>query len=210
MRTISDVESHERRRRVPQGIRQSGPQRLPVQPVGLVDAPAQEAGGTVHQDIVLPFFERLWVEFGPDLQILAAVVRGQVVGAALLLKSGETLSFSLVGLPETLETSHDVYFTSSTPSSTRQSGRAADGSTSNRRRTGEAADRRRAGGRVALLPGGTPASARPSPRSRRILFPGFASGPPGFQLIVKDQNVVITGGSSGQGLRGLYAMARAG
>jgi predicted N-acyltransferase len=56
------------------------------------------------------FFERLWVELGPDLQILTAVVESEVLGAALLVKSGETLSFMLVGLPEAQETPHDVYF----------------------------------------------------------------------------------------------------
>lgn len=56
------------------------------------------------------FFERLWVELAPDLQILAVVVGGEVQGAALLLKIGATLNFMLVGLPETPETPHDVYF----------------------------------------------------------------------------------------------------
>lgn len=56
------------------------------------------------------FFERLWVELAPDLQILTAVVGGEVQGAALLLKAGATLNFMLVGLPATPETPHDVYF----------------------------------------------------------------------------------------------------
>jgi predicted N-acyltransferase len=56
------------------------------------------------------FFERLWAELGRDLQIVAAVDRGEVLGAALLLKSGTTLNFMLVGLPETPQTPYDVYF----------------------------------------------------------------------------------------------------
>jgi predicted N-acyltransferase len=56
------------------------------------------------------FFERLWIELGADLQILAAVDRGEVLGAALLLKTGTTLNFMLVGLPATPKTPHDVYF----------------------------------------------------------------------------------------------------
>lgn len=57
-----------------------------------------------------PFFERLWVELGPDLRILAVVGRDDVLGAALLLKSGATLNFMLVGLPATPQTPYDVYF----------------------------------------------------------------------------------------------------
>lgn len=56
------------------------------------------------------FFERLWVELGADLQILAAVADGEVLGAALLLKFGTTLNFMLVGLPATPRTPYDVYF----------------------------------------------------------------------------------------------------
>lgn len=56
------------------------------------------------------FFERLWVELGADLQILAAVANGEVLGAALLLKNGTTLNFMLAGLPATSRTSYDVYF----------------------------------------------------------------------------------------------------
>jgi predicted N-acyltransferase len=54
------------------------------------------------------FFERLWVEL--DLQIVAVVDREEVLGAALLVKSGTTLNFMLVGLPETPRTPNDVYF----------------------------------------------------------------------------------------------------
>lgn len=56
------------------------------------------------------FFERLWAELGPDLQVLAAVGQGEVLAAAVLLKTGDTLNFMLVGLPETPETPWDLYF----------------------------------------------------------------------------------------------------
>jgi predicted N-acyltransferase len=56
------------------------------------------------------FFERLWIELGPDLQVLAAVTGQEVLGAALLVKSGATLNFMLVGLPAAPRTPHDVYF----------------------------------------------------------------------------------------------------
>jgi len=56
------------------------------------------------------FFERLWIELGSDLQILAAVDRGEVLGAALFLKTGTTLNFMLAGLPATPQTPRDVYF----------------------------------------------------------------------------------------------------
>lgn len=56
------------------------------------------------------FFERLWLELGQDLQILAAVAGGKILGAALLLKTGTILHFMLVGLPEARETRHDIYF----------------------------------------------------------------------------------------------------
>jgi len=56
------------------------------------------------------FFERLWVELGAELQIVAAVDGDEVLGAALLVKSGTTLNFMLVGLPATRQTPHDIYF----------------------------------------------------------------------------------------------------
>jgi predicted N-acyltransferase len=56
------------------------------------------------------FFERLWVELGSDLQVLAAMAGDEVLGAALLLKSGTTLNFMLVGLPATRQTTADIYF----------------------------------------------------------------------------------------------------
>lgn len=56
------------------------------------------------------FFERLWIELGPDLRILAAVGQGEVLAAALLLETGDTLNFMLVGLPEAPETPWDLYF----------------------------------------------------------------------------------------------------
>jgi hypothetical protein len=58
------------------------------------------------------FFERLWAEL--DLQIVAAIVDGEdgdeILGAALLVKSGTTMNFVLVGLPPAVRTPHDVYF----------------------------------------------------------------------------------------------------
>jgi predicted N-acyltransferase len=56
------------------------------------------------------FFERLWAELGRDLQVLAVVAGGEVLGAALLFKSAATLNFMLVGLPEAARTPYDVYF----------------------------------------------------------------------------------------------------
>lgn len=56
------------------------------------------------------FFERLWLELGDDLRILAAIGGGKVLGAALLLKTETTLHFMLVGLPEPRESPHDIYF----------------------------------------------------------------------------------------------------
>ena len=56
------------------------------------------------------FFERLWVELGGELQILVAVDREEVLGAALLVKSGTTMNFMLVGLPPAPRTPQDVYF----------------------------------------------------------------------------------------------------
>lgn len=56
------------------------------------------------------FFERLWIELGADLQIIAAVDGGEVLGAALLVKSGTTLNFMLVGLPAARQTPNDIYF----------------------------------------------------------------------------------------------------
>ena len=56
------------------------------------------------------FFERLWIELGAELQIIAAVDDDHVLGAALLVKSGTTLNFMLVGLPGTRQTPNDVYF----------------------------------------------------------------------------------------------------
>lgn len=56
------------------------------------------------------FFERLWAELGPDLRILAAVGQGEVLAAALLLETGDTLNFMLVGLPKAPETPWDLYF----------------------------------------------------------------------------------------------------
>lgn len=55
------------------------------------------------------FFERLWVELGTDLQLLAVQRDEEVVGAALLLRTGSTLRFVLVGLPEQERTEEDVY-----------------------------------------------------------------------------------------------------
>lgn len=54
------------------------------------------------------FFERLWAEL--DLQIVAVVDGDAVLGAALLVKTGSTLHFMLVGLPEAQRTPHDIYF----------------------------------------------------------------------------------------------------
>lgn len=56
------------------------------------------------------FFERLWTELGAELQIVAAVEGDEVLGAALLVRTGATLNFMLAGLPETRRTPHDVYF----------------------------------------------------------------------------------------------------
>jgi predicted N-acyltransferase len=56
------------------------------------------------------FFQRLWVELGPELQIIAAVDGDEILGAALLVRSGATMNFMLAGLPPAPRTPHDVYF----------------------------------------------------------------------------------------------------
>jgi predicted N-acyltransferase len=55
------------------------------------------------------FFERLWAELRAELQILAIERDREILGAALLLKTGATLRFVLVGLPAEARTEQDVY-----------------------------------------------------------------------------------------------------
>lgn len=55
------------------------------------------------------FFEQLWSEMGTDLQILAVQQDGEILAAALLMRTGATLRFVLVGLPEVERTEEDVY-----------------------------------------------------------------------------------------------------